>query len=209
MPHVTHGAVACLLTAALAGSVFAQDEPLPPEAEAELQRLQPLVLPQQRADARELMERYPNTRLAEIIARLLDEYAAYDRLQDEERAAREANTALIREYWRVRYAQCPVPGPLPPSLRLVNETSEPILFQAKQHDTVWMGPYRLAAGAEQIIHRPTTLRRITPAGIELHPLYPGNDYVFRATDAGPPGLVQLPQVPPPVPPAPPVDPFAN
>jgi hypothetical protein len=179
-----------------------QEEPLPPEAEAELERLQPLVLPQQREGALRLMEKYPNTRLSRIIARLLDEYAAYDGLRKQELAVRDARTSVIREYWRARYAECPVPGPLPPSLRIVNDTDEPILFQAKLPDSVWMGPYRLRAGWEQIIHQPVTLRRITPDGLQFHSLVPGNEYIFRETEPGRLELVQQPFSAPAGPPAP-------
>jgi hypothetical protein len=193
MRHTVPAIAAFLLAATLSSPAPSQEEPLPPEAQAELERFRELEAPQARERARKFIEMYPDTRAAKILTRLLEEYAAFDRLKEEEFAAQQARTAWIREYWRARYAQHPLPAPLPYTLTLVNETDEPILFQAKSYNTVWTGPHRIRPGGVQGLYRPVNLRRMTSQGVEYHSLSPGNDYVFRATGPGAAELIQIPR----------------
>lgn len=194
MRHILQAIAAFTAAAMMFSPAYSQEEPLPPEAQAELEQFREFEAPQARARARKFIEMYPDTRVAKILTRLLEEYAAFDRLKDEERAAQQARAASIREYWRARYAQHPLPAPLPYTLTVVNETDEPILFQAKSYNTVWSGPHRIRPGGVQGLYHPVILRRITAEGIEYHSLSPGNDYVFRATGPGTAELVQIPRV---------------
>ena len=155
---------------------------LPEEAQNELDRALQLTLPQQKERARELIRKYPGTRVARIAQRLLDEYAAFERLSEGERAARAAQIAFVREYWRAK-VECQLPEYTAPVGRLVNEGDEPAVFQIRFRQTVWMGPYRLRPGQEQIVYEPVLVRRFVAGAFVEEPLAPGNTIDFHETGA--------------------------
>lgn len=188
--RISRLAALLVLTAGLSASIAAaQDAPrnsaadgisLPPEHEQELNQLLLLTLPQQKERARELIAAHPDTDLARILRRLLDEYAIFDRIEESERQARTARSAWLRGYWQSRC--CPEPVWNPPVGRLGNATGEPVLYQIRLlgiERTLWMGPYRMRTGTSYASPTPYLIRYLTAAGPQEQMISPGESYAFQ------------------------------
>jgi hypothetical protein len=185
------------------GRALAEDLSLTPEAERQLSQMLALSREQQKERARALINEYPNTRLAEILQRLLNEYAAFDAITSSEQQAREIRTSIYREYWMSRC--CPEPAWNPPVARLVNSTTEPVLYEIRfncLYRTLWMGPYRLKPGAEYTARYPYFVRYITSAGLQERVIAPGETYTFQGAP-GSESFLLMPGMPPQVNAAPP------
>lgn len=155
---------------------------VPPDAEAELDRLLELARPQQKERARELIEKHPNTQLAEILQRVLDEYAAFDQADAAEAQVFAARTAGYRAYWQSRC--CPPPAWNPPVAQIFNGTDEPVLYEIRYdgiHRTRWMGPYRLRAGAAFTSPHPYCVRYLAGGVMQVQLIVPGEAYAFQGT----------------------------
>lgn len=169
-------------TAATPGisSAAADDLGLTAAERAELDRILQLTLPQQKTRAKELIEDQPDSQLAAVLRRLLGEYKTFGRIADAEREARAARSAWNREYWRSRC--CPVPVWDPPVGRIGNATDEPVLYEIRMmglERTLWMGPYRLRAGASYASPHPYLVRYLTPVGVQEQLIGPGQSFAFQ------------------------------
>jgi len=179
------------LSVSMSGNVWGQEPPLlspaeelaaPPDAEAELARLLQLARPQQKERARKLIEQYPNTRLAEILQRVLDEYAVFDQAAAAEQQALAARTAGYRAYWQSRC--CPPPPWTPPVGQIFNGTDEPVLYEIRYdgiHRTRWMGPYRLRGGTAFTSPHPYFVRYLSGGVMQVQYVIPGEAYTFAGT----------------------------
>ncbi len=179
------------LTVSIHADTWGQEPPLlspaeeiaaPPDAEAELARLLVLARPQQKERARKLIEQYPNTRLAEILQRVLDEYAEFDRADAAEQQALDARTAGYRAYWQARC--CPPPAWNPPVGQIFNNTDEPALYEIRYdgiHRTRWMGPYRLRGGTAFTSPHPYFVRYLSGGVMQVQFIVPGEAYTFEGT----------------------------
>lgn len=180
-----------------------ESDVVPPDAEAELTRLLQLARPQQKERARKLIDEYPDTRLAEILQRLLDEYAAFDQAAVAEQQALAARTAGYRAYWQ---AQCCPPPPFhPPVGQIYNGTSEPVLYEIRYdgiHRTRWMGPYRLRPGAAFDSPHPYFIRYISGGVMQQQVVFPGTAHTFLGTPGTSDFVLGAGVAPSPTPPAP-------
>jgi hypothetical protein len=177
-----------VLTLSFGNSAFPQEPALlspadesvvPPNAEAEIARLLQLARPQQKERARKLIDEYPGTRLAEILQRVLDEYAVFDQAAAAEQQAFDARTAGYKAYWQARC--CPPPPFHPPVGEIFNGTGEPVLYEVRYdgiHRTRWMGPYRLRAGGSFASPHPYFIRYIAGGAMQQQVVVPGTAYTF-------------------------------
>ncbi|HEX6986313.1 MAG TPA: hypothetical protein VF170_13105 [Planctomycetaceae bacterium] len=173
---------------------------VPPDVQQQLDELLALTLPQQKQRAEELIREYPGTELARTLRRLLNEYAAFNALAEQERQAREARTAWGRAYWQSRC--CPLPAWNPPVGSIVNETGEPVLYEQRIegiHHTRWSGPYRLRRGAAYSSPHPYLVRYLVGGALRSAVIVPGDVYAFRGSPAD--GTLELVPSAGPVPPA--------
>lgn len=177
-----------------AGPVVGEGLGLTPAEQQELHETLQLTLQQQKERARELIRERPNTRLAAVLQRVLSEYEAFDRLHESERAARAAVSAWNRDYWCGR---CPPEPPWhPPVGRIGNATDEPVLYEIRLtgiERTLWMGPYRLRAGASYESPHPYLVRYLTGGGVQEQLIVPGQSYAFQGDAAA--GAVVLAPAP--------------
>jgi hypothetical protein len=144
-----------------------------------IQGLRNLVLPQQKKLARELIRKYPNTPLAEMARKLLDEYAQYDELRDAELREESDRRAQVRAYWDAR-RQPPRPATSRP-VTITNLTDEPVLYEYHAPAMSWSRPVRLPVGESHTFHGTVQFRRVTPSGVVRDTLLPGVRYVFRTS----------------------------
>jgi hypothetical protein len=154
----------------------------PPDVEAELARLLQLARPQQKERARRLIEEHPDSRLAEILQRVLDEYAEFDRAHAAEQQALDARTAGYRAYWQTRC--CPPPQWSPPVGQIYNSADEPALYEIRYdgiHTTRWMGPYRLRSGTAFTSPHPYFVRYLSGGVMQVQYIVPGEVYTFEGT----------------------------
>ena len=149
--------------------------------EKTLEKINTLVLPQQKQWAVELIEKDPDSEEAKLARRLLAEYKRYDELQAEQQREREAATRAIREYWEAR--QCTVLQPTQRPLTITNLTEEPVLYQIRGPGMAWAGPHRLRGGDSHKFHYPVVYRRVTQTGIVQYSLSVGSRCVFRVPKA--------------------------
>ena len=202
-----------ILTFAIGTDAFAQQPALlspadesavvPPDAEAEISRLLQLARPQQKERARKLIDEYPGTRLAEILQRLLDEYAAFDQAAAAEQQAFAARTAGYRAYWQARC--CPPPPFNPPVGQIFNGTDEPVLYEIRYdgiHRTRWMGPYRLRVGGAFTSPHPYFIRYIVGGVMQQQVVFPGTAFTFQGTPGTSSFLLGAGAAQSPTPPAP-------
>jgi len=146
-----------------------------------------LILPQQKERAEELIQKYPNTKLAKLAEQLLAEYKLYESLKAAERAKIEARTAEVRAFWTAIYPNAIPPEPVP--LSITNLTDEPVLYEVQGPVTEWSGPHNLRPGESHFLKYPATFRRVTQAGLVEYTLRVGQRYVFRQLASG-----ELPQL---------------
>ena len=172
------------------------DGEAPADAVRELENLGTLALPQQRDRARAFIEKYPNSEQAVVVRRMLDEYAAYNRLADEEAAARTSRAAYNRAFWWSRC--CPLPPWHPPVGVIANRTGEPILYQQRLggiHQTRWTGPFRMPPGGDHGSPVPFLIRYLTPAGFQVRWVMPGESLAWTGSPKD--GTLDLVPAPPP------------
>jgi hypothetical protein len=196
------GIAAVLVAACVAGFALAQEPAAPGQAPQEqaapydeteaaeneeaarkmITDIRTLVLPQQKERAEEMIQKYPNTKLAKLAEQLLAEYKLYDTLRASEYAKVEARTAEVREYWKSIYPSGTISEPAPMSI--TNLTDEPVLYQIQGPETAWSGPHNLRIGDTHYLKYPVTLRRVTNAGVVKFSLRVGQRYVFRRPAEG-------------------------
>lgn len=181
------------------GNPLAAQEPAPADSERveitdaqqrQLDELLTLTVPQQRLRAQELIEEYPDSDLAIVLQRLLDEHKTFETIQQAEQERREASTAWSRIYWRNRC--CPLPPWNPPVGRIVNETGGPILYEQRLdglHRSRWSGPYRLTAMSDHDSPHPFLVRFLVAGTVQVQRIMPGENYAFRGSSAD--GTLQL------------------
>lgn len=196
------GSAVCLSVALLVGAapLAAQDVPDTELERAELQEMLQLVPAQQKVRAELLIKKYPNSRTARIAQRLLDEYAIYERQALQGYAAREPWNRFVREFWSPRLDHIIAPWE-PPTVRIANETREPVVYQAMFPSMKFVGPYWLGAGQQLVVYRPVVIRYSVGGTLQTAELSPGQSYAFRT---GADGQVQLGPASPPAVNAPPV-----
>ncbi len=170
---------------------LAAQEPMPPAAqnpddEQQAQRMiadiRILVLPQQKERAREMIKQFPNTRLAKLAQKLLDEHKLYDAMAAAEIEQKRLHTQWVREYWTAQYPEGLAPMPAP--TRLTNSTSEALLYQVRGSGMEWSSPHMLRIGDTHVFRYPLILRRITNEGVVEQDLNVGVQYRFVAPTAG-------------------------
>lgn len=167
-------------------SVTAEDAQDETRAEAIVQDIRTLVLPQQIARARKVIKDYPNTHLAKIARQLLDEHSLYAREAQITAQRDQAITRIVKNHWANR------PAPSKPEftpLRITNLSDDTVMYQMKGQVTMWSGPYRLRSGETHVFNQPIQYRRITSEGYVEHTLSLGVSYGFINPPTG--GLPQL------------------
>ncbi|MEX2286179.1 MAG: hypothetical protein WD648_03755 [Planctomycetaceae bacterium] len=157
-----------------------------PDDEQQAQRMiadiRTLVLPQQKDRAREMIKAFPNTRLAQLAQKLLDEHKLYEAMAAAENEQKRLHTEYVREYWKARYPEGLAPMPAP--MRLTNSSSESLLYQVRGPGMEWSSPHTLRIGEAHVFRYPVTLRRITKEGVVEQDLNVGVQYRFVAPAAG-------------------------
>jgi len=156
------------------------DEFQPADDEAKAQeivdRLQNLVLSQQRLLARELIDEYSETRSAKVARELLDELELYDAENVARRQRELERTAWIRNFWDARRAPAPELPDL--AVTITNGSDEAAIFQIRGPSMDWSRPMILAVGETNILKYPARFRRFTKQGTVRYSLELGQRYVF-------------------------------
>ena len=156
----------------------------PEDVQQVIDKIRQVILPQQKQLARELIRKYPNSDLARLAQKLLDEYKLYDELTAAQRQRDDARTKRIRGYWDARRPVLCVAEPNP--VQITNLTDQPVLYQVKGPSMGWAGPLRLRAGESHQYNYSVAFRRVTEGGQEHYSLAVGNHYVFRRPANGGP-----------------------
>lgn len=176
-------------------------------AEAIVQEIRTLVLPQQIATARRVIQLYPNTHLAKVARELLEEYKLYQIESDAILQKDRETGEYLRRFWATRRTK-PVNDFTP--LRITNLSDETVMYQMKGQVTMWSGPYRLRPGETHLFNQSIQYRRITRDGLAEHSLTLGQSYGFlNSADGKLPQLYTLPATPPAPEPAPRSEPSAE
>jgi len=160
---------------------MAEEQKEEQEAREMISNIRSLVLPQQKERAQEMIDKYPNTRVAKLAEQLLEEFRLYDALAAAESARIEARTASVREYWTSRYPGGSFEGE---PTRITNLSGEPALYQVRGPSMDWSGPHVLRVGETHLLKYAAEYRRITLEGTEEYALRVGGNYVFRQPDGG-------------------------
>lgn len=147
-----------------------------------LSRIQYLIPLQQRQVAEELVRRYPNTQLAAIGRRLLEEFKLYDQLRHDERLHREQQTAAIRAFWDARRPPAPVVNANP--LTITNHAAETVLFELQGPGMEWSDPLILRANQSVKLNYSARYRRLTPDGNTFYMLPQGGNFEFLPGPSG-------------------------
>jgi len=160
------------------------EEDLESRIASELARLKRLQIPQRKAKALEIIEKYPDSRAAKIVRRFLKELEMYEQATVAERKTAEARKAIVREYWRTRsVAGWYGPNEIQlPVVRIINEADQAALFQFRAYGMEWSRPLFLDAGATKEFNYPIVLRRLTEEGEVVYSLSTNQNYVFRQSE---------------------------
>ncbi len=157
-----------------AGAQFAEDD----EARAQrlVDRLQNLVLSQQREIARQLVRQYPDTDAAKRAQELLEELELYDAADAAKREREDRRTEQIRNLWDARRPPAPTLPDLDITITNLGELGA--IFQVRGPSMEWSRPVVLAVGETNRLKYPAAFRRITKEGTVLYSLQLGGRYVF-------------------------------
>lgn len=154
-----------------------------PEQQRELNQLLTMTVPQQRVRAKELIEKFPDSDLAVVLQRLLEEYETFGQIHEVEQLRRESYSEWARVYWHSKC--CPPPPWDPPVGRIVNETGIPVLYEQRLEGidrSRWSGPYRLTTGDHASPH-PYHVRYLVAGTLRVQQVLPGETYAFRGSPA--------------------------
>ncbi|QGQ24303.1 hypothetical protein F1728_17115 [Gimesia benthica] len=175
-------------------SVYAQKDPFatdskpaeltPEEQEQAAQELlkgvEKLVLSQQKRIAAKVIRLYPKSESAKIARLLLEEYARFAVLTEDQERAQAEWLNQVRDHWFVErdpvHNSCffmILEGTQVPATKIVNTTKTPLLYELKGPSMPWTGPYRLRAGESHEFHYTAQIRFFTDAGLVVKTLHHG------------------------------------
>jgi hypothetical protein len=141
-----------------------------------VERLQNLVLSQQRQIARELIRKYPDTDLAQRARDLLQQLELYDTLEAAEFSRDLARTDWVRNFWDARRPAPPVVIDM--DVRITNSADVAAIFQVRGPGTEWSHPIALTPGESMRLKYPAEYRQVTPEVTHAHLLNLGQSYTF-------------------------------
>ena len=163
-------------------SVPATGEEVVEPSQEMIDQIRSLVPEQQRAAALQLIERYPNSEVAENARELIVEFDAYVRQAAQDRLKDEARNRWVRKYWDAQRPPRPVVQSNP--TRIFNESKRSVLYQIKGPEAEWSHMVRILPGELQTVNYPARVRLFSSTGTTEMTLPMGGAYVFRSGDDG-------------------------
>jgi hypothetical protein len=147
-----------------------------------IDQIRSLVPEQQRAAALQLIERYPNSEVAENARELIVEFDAYVRQAAQDRLKDEARNRWVRKFWDAQRPPRPVVQSNP--TRIFNESKRSVLYQIKGAEMEWSHMVRILPGELQTVNYPARVRLFSSSGTTEMMLPAGGTYIFRSGDDG-------------------------